>query len=88
MGRLRLGATLGLLIALLIAIGCGSGSGGPNNTDGGNPAECPSARPFTGAMCDTPGLQCSYGCNVSASCDGTWTVSELGISCPADAGSS
>jgi hypothetical protein len=83
----RLAAVLGFLG--VVAIGCGAGSASTGGGDGGNPADCPVARPAGGSPCSPSGLRCSYGCNATASCnDGTWSLIESNIVCPGDAGPS
>jgi hypothetical protein len=74
-------------LATAVVAGCSSTQSGTAQVDAGNPAGCPSASPSSGEACSAAGLLCTYGCNVRASCDGhTWTVADLGIPCPVDAG--
>jgi hypothetical protein len=82
MRRILAVAAVASFIALLV-VACSSSS-----TGSGNPAGCPATQPASGEACAASGLACSYGCNVSTSCDGQhWTVTALGIACPQDAGS-
>jgi hypothetical protein len=82
---LRRAAAVGLLG--VVAAACGSGGTSTPTSDGGNPASCPGAAPSTGDPCSSPGLKCSYGCNVAATCDGQhWGVSMLAIACAVDSG--
>jgi hypothetical protein len=85
MTGVRLAAAWGLLAA--VAIGCSSPSSTSSGTDGGNLPGCPGALPNAKVTCDAPGLQCAYGCGVTATCSGgSWQVAESNISCPVDSG--
>jgi hypothetical protein len=76
-----------LLSAIAAACGSGTTSTGTGGSDGGNPGNCPAARPAAGDACSSSGLECQYGCNVFASCDGQhWNVSMLNIACAVDSG--
>jgi hypothetical protein len=76
----RLAAALGLLAA--VAIGCSSSSSPATSVDGGHAPGCPTATPNATVSCDTPGLQCSYGCGVEATCtSGRWQVATSNIAC-------
>lgn len=84
----RVACLAGAIVTVVLA-GCSSTQAGTAPVDAGNPSGCPGASPSTGEACSASGLECTYGCNVRASCDGhTWTVVELGIPCPVDAGAS
>jgi len=81
MPRIRLAAAW--VVVAAIAIGCASAA----STSSGNPPGCPGNVPNAKVSCDTAGLQCTYGCGVTATCSGGgWSVSESNISCPADSG--
>lgn len=80
-----------LSVLASIAAGCGSGSStatGSDGGDGGNPAGCPATVPSTKDSCDSPGLQCTYGCNVVATCSAhSWQIAQTNMSCaPPDSG--
>lgn len=86
-------ATLGVLAS--IAAGCGGntstangGGDGGDGRDGGNPTGCPVTVPSAQDSCNSPGLQCTYGCNVVATCSAqSWQIAQSNMSCPqGDAG--
>jgi len=80
----RLLAASSVLAALTAACGGATTAG---SADGGNAPGCPGAIPNAKVSCDTAGLQCSYGCGVTATCSGdSWQVTESNMSC-VDSGS-
>jgi hypothetical protein len=82
MTRVRLAAAW-VVVAAIATIGCASAS----STSSGNPPGCPGTVPNAKVSCDAAGLQCTYGCGVTATCSGGgWSVSVSNISCPADSG--
>src|SRR5271170_5616656 len=73
-----------VLSALAIACG-GTSSTGP--ADGGNAPGCPATAPNAKDTCNTPGLQCTYGCADTATCSGgSWQSAESNIACAIDSG--
>ena len=81
--------TAALAMLAAAAIGCGSSSSPGNGVDGGNPPGCPAATPNASESCDAPGLRCSYGCSVEATCSGgSWQVATSNIACALDSGTS
>ncbi len=77
---LRIAAGLGIIAAM--AMGCSSSSSPAHGVDGGNPSGCPAATPNATISCNTPGLQCQYGCGVEATCSsGSWQVATSNIAC-------
>lgn len=88
MTRVRLAAAWGLVATIAaVAFGCASASSTTGGADAGNLPGCPAAVPNAKVSCDAAGLQCAYGCGVSATCSGGgWTVSTSNMSCAADSG--
>lgn len=85
LAAVRLFAACAVLAA--VAIACG-GSTAAGIADGGNAPGCPGSTPDAKVSCDTPGLQCHYGCAVTATCSGgSWQMSVSNISCAVDSGS-
>lgn len=84
----RLAAALLALTALAAAaVGCGSSSTLATGVDGGNPPGCPATWPNAKVGCDSPGLQCSYGCGVVATCSGgSWQSATSNVTCNVDSG--
>jgi hypothetical protein len=83
-----------VVASIALAAACGGSSGTSIGGDSGasdgstNPPGCPAASPVSGEACAlAAGTRCDYGCALTATCNGTWSVLRSEIDCAlADAG--